>query len=71
MKAPERDKIFREHYSVCVCVCEREREKTNLFQLEHNSVDVERHSKLVSQDWSWQEVRCLLSKGWLGSEMVA
>ena len=55
MKAPERDKIFREDYSVCVCVCVcvcvyvREKEKANLFQLEHNSVDVERHSKLVSQ----------------------
>ena len=46
MKAHEREKVFREHYRVCVCV--RERENKSVSVLEHNSVGVVGHSKLVS-----------------------
>ena len=45
--AHEREKVFREHYSLCVC--ERERESESVSVLEHSSMDMERHLKLVSQ----------------------
>ena len=49
MTAHEREKVFREHYSLCVCVCVRERERESVSVLEHSSMDMERHFKLVSQ----------------------
>ena len=35
--------------TACVCVCERERERESVSVLEHSSMDMERHFKLVSQ----------------------